>query len=55
MKPHLLCLQHGEHEGPGNVRRWAEASGVPFKDVLSELIGLAFERHRDKSLNETSR
>jgi D-alanine-D-alanine ligase len=37
----------------GYPKMWA-ASGMPFPRVLDHLIKLAFERHRDKSLNRTS-
>ena len=37
----------------GYPKMWA-ASGMPFPLVLDQLIKLAFERHRDKSLNRTS-
>ena len=37
----------------GYPKMW-EASGVPFTKVIDRLIELAFERHRDKSRNETS-
>jgi D-alanine-D-alanine ligase len=37
----------------GYPKMWA-ASGVPFSTVLDRLIELAFERHKDKSLNKTS-
>lgn len=37
----------------GYPKMWA-ASGMPFPRVLDQLIKLAFERHRDKSLNRTS-
>ena len=38
----------------GYPQMWA-ASGLPFAKVLDRLVELAFERHRDKSRNETSR
>lgn len=38
----------------GYPKMW-EASGLSFPRVLDSLIELAFERHRDKSLNKTSR
>jgi D-alanine-D-alanine ligase len=38
----------------GFPKMWA-ASGVPFPQTIDRLIQLAFERHRDKSRNETSR
>jgi D-alanine-D-alanine ligase len=37
----------------GYPKMWA-ASGMPFPRLLDQLIKLAFERHRDKSLNRTS-
>ncbi len=37
----------------GYPKMWA-ASGMSFPRVLDQLIKLAFERHRDKSLNRTS-
>lgn len=37
----------------GYPKMW-EASGVPFPKVIDRLIELAFERHRDKTRNETS-
>jgi D-alanine-D-alanine ligase len=37
----------------GYPKMWA-ASGMPFPRVLDHLIKLAFERHRDRSLNRTS-
>ena len=37
----------------GYPKMWA-ASGMPFPRVLDQLIKLAFERHRDKSLNRTT-
>ena len=43
----------GLTEVSGYPKMW-EASGVPFKRVLSRLIERAFERHRDKGLNQTS-
>ncbi len=38
----------------GYPKMW-EASGLSFQQVIDRLIELAFERHRDKSLNQTSR
>lgn len=38
----------------GYPQMW-EATGLPFQQVLDRLIELAFERHREKSRNETSR
>jgi D-alanine-D-alanine ligase len=37
----------------GYPQMWA-ATGRPFGEVLDRLVELAFERHRDKSRNETS-
>lgn len=37
----------------GYPKMWA-ASGMSFAKVLDRLIELAFERHKDKSLNKTS-
>ncbi len=37
----------------GFPQMW-EASGVPFSEVIDRLVGLAFERHAEKSRNETS-
>ena len=48
-----LNTMPGLTEVSGYPKMW-EASGVPFKKVLSRLIELAFERHRDKGLNQTS-
>jgi D-alanine-D-alanine ligase len=48
-----LNTMPGLTEVSGYPKMW-EASGVPFKTVLSRLIELAFERHRDKGLNQTS-
>jgi D-alanine-D-alanine ligase len=44
----------GLTEVSGYPKMWA-ASGMSFKEVLSRLIELAFERHQDKSLNKTSK
>jgi D-alanine-D-alanine ligase len=38
----------------GYPKMW-EASGVPFTQILNQLIELAFERHRDKARTQTSR
>jgi len=43
----------GLTEVSGYPKMW-EASGLSFSRVLDRLIDLAFERHRDKSLNKTS-
>lgn len=48
-----LNTMPGLTEVSGYPKMW-EASGVPFARVLDQLIELAFERHRDKSLNKTS-
>ncbi|HEX8351587.1 MAG TPA: D-alanine--D-alanine ligase family protein [Pyrinomonadaceae bacterium] len=37
----------------GFPKMW-EASGVPFKEVVDRLVELAFERHAEKSRNQTS-
>lgn len=44
----------GLTEVSGFPKMW-DASGIRFPKVLNELIRLAFERHRDKLLNKTSR
>ena len=44
----------GLTEVSGYPKMW-EASGKKFSQVLDELIELAFERHREKSLTKTSR
>ena len=31
-----------------------EASGVPFSQIIDQLIELAIERHRERARNETS-
>ena len=38
----------------GYPKMW-EASGVPFTQILDQLIALAFERHHDKARTQTSR
>ncbi|MGH9942860.1 MAG: D-alanine--D-alanine ligase family protein [Pyrinomonadaceae bacterium] len=43
----------GLTEVSGYPKMWA-ASGLPFPQVIDRLVELAFERHRDKSRNETS-
>ena len=48
-----LNTMPGLTEVSGYPKMWA-ASGLPFPRVLDQLIKLAFERHRDKSLNRTS-
>jgi D-alanine-D-alanine ligase len=37
----------------GFPKMW-EATGVPFKRVIDQLIQLAIERHRERARNETS-
>lgn len=49
-----LNTMPGLTEVSGYPKMW-EASGLPFPHLLDDLIELAFERHRDKSLNKTSR
>lgn len=49
-----LNTMPGLTEVSGYPKMW-EASGLPFPRVLDRLIELAFERHRDKALNKTSR
>jgi len=48
-----LNTMPGLTEVSGYPKMW-EASGMSFPRVLDRLIELAFERHKDKSLNETS-
>ena len=48
-----LNTMPGLTEVSGYPKMWA-ASGMPFPQVIDRLIALAFERHRDKSLNKTS-
>lgn len=48
-----LNTMPGLTEVSGYPKMW-EASGIPFPKVLERLIELAFERHKDKSLNKTS-
>ena len=48
-----LNTMPGLTEVSGYPKMW-EASGLPFPEVLDRLIELAFERHKDKSLNKTS-
>ncbi len=48
-----LNTMPGLTEVSGYPKMW-EASGMPFPKVLDRLIELAFERHKDKSLNKTS-
>ena len=48
-----LNTMPGLTEVSGYPKMW-HASGLRFPRVLDCLIELAFERHRDKSLNRTS-
>lgn len=48
-----LNTMPGLTEVSGYPKMWA-ASGIPFPRLLDKLIELAFERHKDKSLNKTS-
>jgi len=48
-----LNTMPGLTEVSGYPKMW-EASGMSFPRVLDRLIELAFERHKDKSLNKTS-
>jgi D-alanine-D-alanine ligase len=43
----------GLTEVSGFPKMW-EATGVPFKSVIDQLIQMAIERHRERSRNETS-
>jgi D-alanine-D-alanine ligase len=49
-----LNTMPGLTEVSGYPKMWA-ASGLPFGRLLENLIELAFERHREKSLTKTSR
>jgi D-alanine-D-alanine ligase len=49
-----LNTMPGLTDASGYPKMW-EGSGKPFSQVIDELIELAFERHRDKSRNKTSR
>jgi D-alanine-D-alanine ligase len=49
-----LNTMPGLTEVSGYPKMW-EASGLPFPQLLENLIDLAFERHREKSLTKTSR
>jgi D-alanine-D-alanine ligase len=49
-----LNTMPGLTEVSGYPKMWA-ASGVPFEELLSRLIELAFDRHHDKSLNKISK
>jgi D-alanine-D-alanine ligase len=44
----------GLTDASGFPKMWA-GSGKPFTAVIDELIDLAFERHRDRARNKTSR
>jgi D-alanine-D-alanine ligase len=44
----------GLTDASGYPKMWA-GSGLPFSNVIDELIELAFDRHRDRSRNKTSR
>jgi len=44
----------GLTDASGYPKMWA-GSGVSFSDVIDELVQLAFERHKDRSRNKTSR
>lgn len=48
-----LNTMPGLTEVSGYPKMWA-ASGVQFNELFDRLIELAFERHREKSLNKTS-
>jgi D-alanine-D-alanine ligase len=48
-----LNTMPGLTEVSGYPKLW-EASGLPFAQVIDRLIELAFERHKDKSMNKTS-
>ena len=43
----------GLTDASGFPKMWA-GSGKPFPEIIDELIGLAIERHKDKSRNKTS-
>ena len=43
----------GLTDASGFPKMWA-GSGLPFTEVITELIELAFERHRDRSRNKTT-
>lgn len=49
-----LNTMPGLTEVSGYPKMWA-ASGIDFAELLNQLIGLAFDRHRDKLLTKTSR
>jgi D-alanine-D-alanine ligase len=49
-----LNTMPGLTEVSGYPKMWA-ASGIRFTNMLDNLINLAFERHRDKSLNKTTK
>jgi D-alanine-D-alanine ligase len=44
----------GLTDASGFPKMWA-GSGKPFHAVIDQLVDLAFERHRDRSRNRTSR
>ena len=43
----------GLTDASGFPKMW-EGSGMPFSDIITELVSLAFERYRDRSRNKTS-
>jgi D-alanine-D-alanine ligase len=49
-----LNTMPGLTDASGYPKMW-EGTGKPFSQVIEELIGLAIDRHRDKSRNKTSR
>jgi D-alanine-D-alanine ligase len=49
-----LNTMPGLTEVSGYPKMW-EASGLPFARLLENLIQLAFERHKEKSLTKTKR
>ena len=44
----------GLTDASGFPKMWA-GTGLPFPKVIDELVDLAFERHRDRSRNITTR
>jgi D-alanine-D-alanine ligase len=44
----------GLTDASGFPKMW-EGSGKPFSKVLDELVELAYERHRDRARNRTTR
>jgi D-alanine-D-alanine ligase len=44
----------GLTDASGFPKMWA-GTGTPFPQVIDELVQLAFERHRDRSRNITTR